>query len=69
MTARTGDARSRTGPALHATMARLRPKNGRHEFPLSHPCMGEVGRDSDELPGDRDPGKQAYVGRRHGAPT
>jgi len=38
-------------------------------FCLSHPCIGEVGRDADELSGDRNPGKRDYVGRRHGAST
>jgi hypothetical protein len=37
-------------------------------LPLSHPCIGEAGRDVDELLGDRNPGKRDDVGR-YGAPT
>ncbi len=37
-------------------------------FPLSHPRIGEVGRDADELSGSRNPRKRDDVGR-HGAPT
>ena len=32
-------------------------------FPLSHPGIGEMGRDADELPGGRNPGKRNDVGR------
>jgi hypothetical protein len=37
-------------------------------FPLSHPCIGEVGQDADELPEGRNPDRRDHVGR-HGAPT
>jgi len=37
-------------------------------FPLSHPGIGEMGRDADELPGGRNPGKRNDVGR-HGSPA
>ena len=37
-------------------------------FPLSHPGIGEVGRDADQLSGGRKPRKRDDAGR-HGAPT
>jgi hypothetical protein len=36
--------------------------------PLSHPCIGELGLDVDELQGGQNPGKRDDIGR-HGAPT
>ena len=57
---------SRAGPTAISTEEQElnTATNADMSFPLSHPCIGEVGRDADEPSGDRNPGKRDYVGRR-----